>query len=54
MTPLTVKELKEMLEELPDDYVICYECDGPETNTKIKAETIWISNSDKTICLAKN
>jgi len=36
-TKMTVKELKKILENVPDTHIVCYEYDGPETLTEVDA-----------------
>ena len=50
---LTIKDLKELIENLPDKYVVCYEHDGPffETIEDIEATAIYISEERETITI---
>jgi hypothetical protein len=49
---LTVKELKKILEALPDDMIVCYEYDGPDTHTEIEAAD-YVVYSDRIILVEK-
>ena len=48
---MTVKELKELIEKVPDDYQVCYEYDGPETNCDVEATAIYLNQVSKRIVL---
>jgi len=49
---MTVKELKEMIAELPDNLEVCYEYDGPDAHTEVEAHTIIIY-SDRILIVEK-
>jgi hypothetical protein len=48
---MTVKELKQLIENVPDNYQVCYEYDGPDALVDIPAEAIYISVERENICL---
>jgi hypothetical protein len=50
--PMTVKELKEYLVDIPDDYEVRYEYDGPETNCEVDAEQFSVSELGRYIYLS--
>lgn len=49
---MTVRELKEILENLPDDMQICYEYDGPDSFSEVEAVD-YVIYSDRIIFVGK-
>jgi len=49
---MTVKELKEILAELPDNLEVCYEYDGPDSHTEVYAAD-YVIYEDRIILVEK-
>lgn len=45
---MTVKELKAIIQHLPDDMQVLYEYDGPDTHTEVEAAD-YVVYSDRII-----
>lgn len=50
---MTVKELKQYIERLPDDAEVCFEYDGPDTYTYKRAGGFIIADDDSSITLVE-
>ena len=49
---MTIKELKKIIAELPDDMRVCYEYDGPETLSEVDAAD-YVIYEDRIILIEK-
>ena len=43
---MTVKELKKILSDVPDNFTVRFEYDGPETHCHVDAEEVEIAEED--------
>lgn len=50
---MTVKELKELIKDVPDNYEVRFEYDGPETTKEIMARNLIISKAAHAILLTE-
>lgn len=48
---MTIKELKERIKDLPDDYQVCYEYDGPDTLVDLEVCALHVSEERRNIVL---
>lgn len=51
---MTVRELKKLLENVPDNFEVRYEYDGPETTADIMAKGLLVSHSAKAVLFTEN